>query len=100
MSKKEGDAADQGVGTPGFVERHGLHTDEQRASADAVAAEIREKGLRTVRVVIVLGDRRRTAGRGSLTIACRPPKPLRLKITTPIREGARLLGADDREVFC
>jgi glutamine synthetase len=53
MSKKEGDAADQGVGTPDFVKRHGLHTDEQRASADAVAAEIREKGLRTVRVVLV-----------------------------------------------
>jgi glutamine synthetase len=53
MSKKEGGAANQGVGTSGFVKRHGLHTDEQRASADAVAAEIREKGLRTVRVVMV-----------------------------------------------
>ena len=53
MSKKEGDAAHQGGGTPGFVKRHELHTDGQRASADAVAAEIRKKGLRTVRVVIV-----------------------------------------------
>jgi glutamine synthetase len=47
------DSTDQGVGTPGFVERHGLHTDEQRAAAEDVAAQIREKGLRTVRVVIV-----------------------------------------------
>lgn len=52
MSTKEDDATNQGVGTPGFVARHGLHTDEQRAAAQAVAAEIREKGLRTVRVVI------------------------------------------------
>lgn len=52
MSQLEHDMTNQGVGTPGFVARHGLHTDEQRAAAQAVAAEIREKGLRTVRVVI------------------------------------------------
>ncbi len=45
--------ADQGVGSPGFVQRHGLHTEEQLAAAEAVVAQIREKGLRTVRVVIV-----------------------------------------------
>ncbi len=53
MSPKEDGASNQGVGTPGFVRRHRLHTDEQHAAAEAVAAEIREKGLRTVRVVIV-----------------------------------------------
>jgi hypothetical protein len=53
MGKQEGGAADQGVGTPGFVKLHGLHTDEQRASAEAVAAKIRELGLRTVRLVMV-----------------------------------------------
>jgi glutamine synthetase len=42
-----------GIGQPGFVKRHGLHTDEQREAADAVAAQIREKGLRTVRIVLV-----------------------------------------------
>ena len=52
MTRKDS-AADQGVGSPGFVARHGLHSDEQRAAADEVAAEIRERGLRTVRVVIV-----------------------------------------------
>nr|MDQ2959954.1 glutamine synthetase family protein [Candidatus Dormibacteraeota bacterium] len=52
MTKTANEDSSQGVGTPGFVERHGLHTEEQRAAAQAVAAEIREKGLRTVRVVI------------------------------------------------
>jgi glutamine synthetase len=44
---------DQGVGTHGFVARHGLHTDEQLAAAAEVVAQIRASDLRTVRVVIV-----------------------------------------------
>jgi glutamine synthetase len=44
---------DQGVGSAGFVERHGLHTEEQLAAVAEVVAQIREKDLRTVRVVIV-----------------------------------------------
>jgi glutamine synthetase len=42
-----------GVGQHGFVARHGLHTAEQAAAADEVAARIRELGLRTVRLVVV-----------------------------------------------
>ncbi len=53
MSKHEREGADHGIGSPGFVRRFGLHSDEQRAAAEAVAVQIREKGLRTVRVVIV-----------------------------------------------
>ncbi len=53
MNRNDGKVADQGVGTPGFVARHGLHTDEQREAAEALVAAIREKDLRTVRVVIV-----------------------------------------------
>jgi glutamine synthetase len=52
MSREKQDPANQGIGTPGFVQRHNLHTDEQRAAAEAVVAQILEKGLRTVRVVI------------------------------------------------
>jgi glutamine synthetase len=44
---------DQGVGSPGFVERHGLHTEEQLAAVAEVVAQIREMDLRTVRVVLV-----------------------------------------------
>jgi glutamine synthetase len=47
------ETTDQGIGSPGFVEKHGLHSEEQRAAAGRVAGEIREKGLRTVRVVLV-----------------------------------------------
>lgn len=47
------ETTDYGIGSPGFVEKHGLHSEEQRAAAARVAAEIREKGLRTVRVVLV-----------------------------------------------
>jgi glutamine synthetase len=42
-----------GVGASGFVEAHGLYSDEQRAAATEVAAKIAEAGLRTVRIVIV-----------------------------------------------
>ena len=45
--------ADQGIGSDGFVERHGLHTDEQLAAVAEVVAQIRDKDLRTVRVVLV-----------------------------------------------
>lgn len=49
----QGETTDHGIGSPGFVEKHGLHSEEQLAAAGKVAAEIREKGLRTVRVVLV-----------------------------------------------
>ncbi len=43
--------AQQGsLGKTGFVETHGLESDARRAAADRVEAEIRERGLRTVRV--------------------------------------------------
>jgi len=42
-----------GVGQPGFVARHGLHTGEQAAAAEALAHRIRELELRTVRLVVV-----------------------------------------------
>lgn len=53
MSAPEAGRIDHGIGTPGFVARHGLHTAEQQETARGVAAEIRERGLRTVRVVLV-----------------------------------------------
>ncbi len=53
MNSADAKVADQGVGTPGFVERHGLHTDEQREAAQRVITVIRKHDLRTVRVVIV-----------------------------------------------
>ena len=43
----------QGVGQPGFVAAHGLHTPEQAAAADEVADRISELGLRSVRLVVV-----------------------------------------------
>jgi glutamine synthetase len=42
-----------GVGQAGFVARHGLYSEEQAAAAEAVAARIRELGLRTVRLTVV-----------------------------------------------
>jgi glutamine synthetase len=48
-----GGAAGFGIGSAGFVERHGLHTPEQREAATAMAARIRELGLRTVRLILV-----------------------------------------------
>jgi glutamine synthetase len=42
-----------GLGSAGFVERHGLYTDEQAGAAAEVAARIEELGLRTVRLVLV-----------------------------------------------
>jgi glutamine synthetase len=42
-----------GVGQPGFVAKHGLATPERLAAADEVAARIRERGLRTVRLAVV-----------------------------------------------
>ncbi|HEX4755286.1 MAG TPA: glutamine synthetase family protein [Candidatus Dormibacteraeota bacterium] len=53
MSAARPDAGDQGVGSAGFVERHGLHTDEQLAAVTEVIAQIRDRDLRTVRVVLV-----------------------------------------------
>ena len=53
--KQENDRAkpDHGIGIAGFVAKHGLHTEEQLEAASRVAAEIRDKELRTVRVVLV-----------------------------------------------
>jgi glutamine synthetase len=42
-----------GVGQPGFIARHGLHTAGQAAAAEEVAGRIRELGLRTVRLAVV-----------------------------------------------
>jgi glutamine synthetase len=42
-----------GVGQPGFVARHGLHTAEQSAVAAELANQIRTLGLRTVRLIVV-----------------------------------------------
>src|SRR5689334_22030989 len=42
-----------GVGQAGFVARHGLYSPEQAAAAEAVASQIRERGLRTVRLTVV-----------------------------------------------
>src|SRR6185312_14416192 len=42
-----------GVGQAGFVARHGLYTPEQAIDAEAVASQIRERGLRTVRLTVV-----------------------------------------------
>src|SRR5204863_5376382 len=42
-----------GLGSAGFVERHGLYSDEQARAVTAVAARIEELGLRTVRLVLV-----------------------------------------------
>src|SRR5580700_5325561 len=42
-----------GVGQAGFVARHGLYTPEQAAAAQAVASQIREHELRTVRLTVV-----------------------------------------------
>lgn len=44
---------DVGVGQPGFVARHGLHTAEQLDAAQRVDALIRERDLRTVRIILV-----------------------------------------------
>ncbi len=46
-------STDQGIGRSGFVAQHGLHTPEQLAAAESVTAQIREMGLRTVRIAIV-----------------------------------------------
>jgi glutamine synthetase len=53
VTRYDAKVANQGVGTPGFVGRHGLHTEQQLEAVQKVATEIREKDLRTVRVVIV-----------------------------------------------
>jgi glutamine synthetase len=42
-----------GLGSAGFVERHGLYTDDQARAGAGVAARIDELGLRTVRLVLV-----------------------------------------------
>jgi glutamine synthetase len=53
-SSPDGNRPDRhGVGQPGFVARSGLYTPEQAAAAAEVAAQIRELGLRSVRLVVV-----------------------------------------------
>jgi len=42
-----------GVGQPGFVARYGLYTAEQAAAAESLAGQIRDLGLRTVRLIVV-----------------------------------------------
>jgi glutamine synthetase len=42
-----------GLGSAGFVERHGLYSGEQARAATGVAARIEELGLRTVRLVLI-----------------------------------------------
>ena len=42
-----------GLGSAGFVERHGLYSDGQAQAAAEVAARIEELGLRTVRLILV-----------------------------------------------
>jgi glutamine synthetase len=42
-----------GLGSSGFVERHGLYSDEQVEAAAEVASRVEELGLRTVRLVLV-----------------------------------------------
>ncbi|MEX2481563.1 MAG: glutamine synthetase family protein [Gammaproteobacteria bacterium] len=50
MSRHEGTLQEGSVGKIGFVERHGLWNDEQRAAAGELEARIREHDLRTIRV--------------------------------------------------
>ncbi len=50
---KQAETDDLGIGTPGFVARHALHSEEQLEAARRVTSQIREHGLRTVRVVVV-----------------------------------------------
>jgi hypothetical protein len=40
-----------GLGSAGFVERHGLYSDEQAQAVVEVVARVEELGLRTVRPV-------------------------------------------------
>ncbi len=42
-----------GLGRPGFIATHGLHSDAQREAAGEVASRIRDAGLRTVRLIVV-----------------------------------------------
>lgn len=42
-----------GIGRAGFVAEHGLHTAEQAAAATDVIEQIAQRGLKTVRVIIV-----------------------------------------------
>ena len=42
-----------GLGSAGFVERHGLYSDDQAQATIEVAARIEELGLRTVRLILV-----------------------------------------------
>src|SRR5260370_21651143 len=42
-----------GVGQPVIVSRYSLYTAEQAAAAAALADQIRERGLRTVRLIVV-----------------------------------------------
>src|SRR6266571_7208658 len=50
---RSGAAPVTGVGQAGFVARHGLYTPEQAEAAQAVASQIRERRLRTVRLTVV-----------------------------------------------
>ena len=48
-----GRSAGLGVGSEGFVAAHGLHSDAERAAGEEVARQIRDAGLRTVRLIVV-----------------------------------------------
>jgi glutamine synthetase len=48
-----GRSAGLGVGSSGFVETHGIHSDAQRKVAGEVVRQITELGLRTVRLIFV-----------------------------------------------
>src|SRR5215468_4404376 len=52
MTSSYGASVD-GVGQPGFIARHGLYTAEQESAADALAGQIRDLELRTVRLIVV-----------------------------------------------
>jgi glutamine synthetase len=63
MATRETDVS---TGKIGFIERHGLYSDEQKDSAQKVEAEIREKGLRQIR--ISWGDQHGIARGKTLTV--------------------------------
>jgi len=48
-----GRGAGLGVGSSGFVATHGLHNEAQRDAAREVAKQIKDAGLRTVRLIVV-----------------------------------------------
>jgi glutamine synthetase len=48
-----GRRAGLGVGSSGFVATHGLHSDAQREAAGEVVKQVKDAGLRTVRLIVV-----------------------------------------------